>query len=870
MSNSTNMIYLKDYQPSAYEIDSIDLVFNLWDDKTVVKSTLQCRKNKAYPVAEAPLVLYGKNLILKSLNLNGQTLSEKQYQIEGETLTIPNVSEFFTLSIETEINPEKNTELSGLYRVKSLYCTQCEAQGFRRITYYPDRPDVMAKFTTTIYADKKTCPVLLSNGNCIATGQEGETRHWAKWEDPFKKPCYLFALVAGDLVAVEDHFVTCSNRLVTLKIYVDRENQDKCAHAMDALKKAMKWDEETYGREYDLDIYMIVAVNDFNMGAMENKGLNVFNSKYILARPETATDADYQYIDAVVGHEYFHNWSGNRVTCRDWFQLSLKEGFTVFRDHHFSADVSKSPVSLIENVTHLRTQQFAEDASPMAHPVRPESYIEINNFYTSTVYEKGSEVIRMLKTLLGWETFRRGTDFYFEKYDGQAVTTEEFVSAMEVVSGQDLSQFRLWYSQAGTPVIDVIEAYNESNKTYQLTLKQSCPPTPLQPIKQPMVIPIALGLLNKEGQELLPKTEVFVLKTPEETFSFPNMSSRPYVSILRGFSAPVKIRSSLDEEQLAFLLAHDSDPFNRWEAGQKYAELVLWKCVDDHQAKRPLQVNDAWLKANAAILNDKTLNPALKAEILTLPSLNYLVGLKTPADIDALYVARTFLREQLAQYLRPQLLEAYQANQTPGLYRYTPEDVASRRLKNLSLSYLMVLKDSAESVKICLHQWKSANNMTDSLAVLSALSNWAGPEREQVLSEFYEKWQQDPLVLDKWFRIQAFSELPQTLSVVKKLMKHPAFEITNPNKVYSLIGGFSGNLPRFHDKSGEGYVFLADTILTLDPLNPQVAARMMNAFTRLKQYDPARQALMRTQLERLQAAPKLSKDIFEVITKCLA
>lgn len=868
-SNVASMIYLKDYQPPAYWVDNIDLIFDLQEGKTSVRSILHCRKNTFYTEA-MPLVLLGKKLTLKSLSLDGKSLSEKDFKLDSETLTIPIVPESFTIQIETEIVPEKNTELSGLYRAKTIYCTQCEAEGFRRITYYPDRPDVMAKFTTTIYANKQQYPVLLSNGNCVASGNEGVDRHWVKWEDPFKKPCYLFALVAGDLVAVEDHFVTLSKRLVTLKIFVERENQDKCQHAMEALKKSMRWDEETYGREYDLDIYMIVVVNDFNMGAMENKGLNIFNSKYILARPETATDFDYQHIDAVVGHEYFHNWSGNRVTCRDWFQLSLKEGLTVFREHQFSTDITKSPVSLIEQVRNLRGHQFAEDAGPMAHSVRPEAYMEINNFYTSTIYEKGAELIRMLQTLLGRETFRRGMDLYFERHDGQAVTTEDFVAAMESVSGQDFTQFRLWYSQAGTPEIDVLENYDESTKTYRLTLKQFCPPTPLQPEKLPFVIPIAVGLLGPDGQALLPKTEVLILKSKEETYTFSNIKVLPVLSILREFSAPIKIRSFMNEEQLAFLLAHDSDAFNRWEAGQKLVELLIWQCVEDHQANRKMQASKQWLNALQAILRDKKLAPALKAEMLTLPSLSYLVGLKTPANIDGLFAARTFLKEELAKYLETDLRESYHECLTPGPYEYTPEAVSKRQLKSLCLSYLLLLNDK-EYLKLCLKQWQTANNMTDSLAVLGALSNWQGPEREQVLNEFYEKWQQDPLVLDKWFRIHAASELPQTLSIVKKLTEHPAFSITNPNKVYSLIGAFSaGNLVRFHDKNGEGYAFLTDMIIKLDLLNPQVAARMMSALTRWKQFDVERQALMRKQLERLQVVSNLSKDVFEVVTKCLA
>lgn len=859
-------IYLKDYQPPLFQIVSIDLKFDLFDDKTLVQSTLLCKKlNKDQQL----LVLHGEKLLLRTIKLDDRVLSVNEYQVDSKSLSIFNVPEQFHLEITTEIYPDKNTELAGLFCSKALFCTQCESEGFRRITYYLDRPDVMSKFTTTICADKQRYPVLLSNGNPIARGNAAGERHWVKWEDPFLKPCYLFALVAGDLVSIEDYFVTFSGRLVTLKIFVERENLDKCQHAMEALKKSMRWDENTYGREYDLDIYMIVAVNDFNMGAMENKGLNIFNSKYILARPETATDFDYQHIDAVVGHEYFHNWSGNRVTCRDWFQLSLKEGLTVFREHHFSNDISESPVSLIENVRTLRSHQFVEDSSPMAHSVRPESYMEINNFYTMTVYEKGAELIRMLKILLGWETFRRGMDLYFERHDGQAVTTDDFVAAMETASNQDLTQFKLWYQQAGTPEITVLERYDENSKTYSLTLKQFCPPTPNHPIKKPMVIPVAVGLLDKAGNNILPKTEVLVLREKEQTFNFPNISAEPVLSLLREFSAPVKIHAEITDEQLAFLLAHDSDDFNKWDSGQKLTERLIWKLVADYQSKQPLKVSQLWLEAHRAILIDPSLNVALKSEILTLPSVSYLLELGQSSDIDAIFAVRTFLKKSLAQNLKELFLVLYQAHTSSNRYAYTPSAVAARGLKNSCLGYLVLAADTT-GIDLCMNQWKTANNMTDALAVLTVLSNWIGIERQTVLDQFYEHWKHDTLVLDKWFRVQALSELPDTLAVVKGLMQHPAFEITNPNKVYSLIGAFSGNLVHFHDKSGAGYTFLADVVLQLDKLNPQVASRMVRAFTSWKRFDTERQGKMRTQLERIKNQKNLSGDVFEIVSKCLA
>lgn len=868
--NQPKTIYLKDYQPPHYWVDSIDLIFDINDAETEVKSTLCLRRNTGVAQDNTPLILQGEELELKEVILNGKTLEENHFELTSDALIIHAVPETFTLEITNVIHPDKNTALSGLFRSNALYCTQCEAEGFRRITFYPDRPDVMAKFTTTIIADTEQYPVLLSNGNPIEKGLLANNRHWIKWEDPFKKPCYLFALVAGNLVAIEDHFVTRSGRLVTLKIFVEWENQDKCAHAMTALKKAMKWDEDTYGREYDLDIYMIVAVNDFNMGAMENKGLNIFNAKYILARPETATDADFQHVDIVVGHEYFHNWSGNRVTCRDWFQLSLKEGLTVFREHEFMHDISQSEVSTIEHAMGLRSHQFAEDAGPMAHPVRPDSYVEINNFYTSTVYEKGAEVIKMLKILLGFETFRKGMDLYFERFDGQAVTIEDFVACHEFVSKRDLTQFKLWYSQAGTPEIDVKEHYDSKTQTYTLTLQQDCPPTPHQPTKKPMHIPVAMGLLNAQGDDLLAnKTQILNLTEKEQSFSFPNLTEKPVLSLLRGFSAPVKLKSSQTNEQLAFLLAHDSDDFNRWEAGQILSTRIIFAMVEDLQKGKTLTLNRAWWKAYEAMLLDKKMNTALKGEMLILPSTSYLVELMDVADTDNIFLAKKFLRREISKKAKAILLEQYRDNLSLERYHYSTESAAKRFLKNLSLSILME-NPVKDNMALCMKQWQAANNMTDSLAVLGVLADIDCKEREQVLEEFYYHWQHNPLILNKWFRIQASSTLPNTLECVEKLMQHPAFDITNPNKVYALIGAFSGNMLRFHDKNGKGYTFLADRILQLDPINPQVASRMMSAFTRWRKFDKDRQAKMRVELERIQKTAKLSTDVFEIVTKCLA
>lgn len=865
--NQPKVTYLKDYQPPHYWIDKVDLIFDLEKDKTLVQSVLHCRRNNDIANASTPLILDGDTLKLKSLKLDGKELAPDQYSVTEEHLTISKVPEQFILEIETEIYPDKNTALSGLYEVKGLYATQCEAEGFRRITYYLDRPDVLAKFTTTIRANKKTCPVLLSNGNCVEKDELDNERHWVKWEDPFKKPCYLFALVAGDLVALQDHYLTKNKRLVTLKIFIEPENQDKCKHAMEALKKSMRWDEETYGREYDLDIYMIVAVNDFNMGAMENKGLNIFNSKYILARPETATDTDYFLIDAVVGHEYFHNWTGNRITCRDWFQLSLKEGLTVFREHHFSQDVSKSPISLIENAKYLRTTQFREDSGPLAHPVRPDSYIEINNFYTTTIYEKGAEVIRMLKTLLGWETFRKGMDLYFEKFDGQAVTIEDFVSTMEIVSKRDLTQFRLWYSQAGTPELTLEQKYNPEKKLFSLILSQFCPKTPMQDHKESMHIPIALGLLNSDGQEILPTT-LLELKAPTQTFEFENIQAEPLVSILRDFSAPVKIKTLQSIQELSFLMRHDKNEFNRWDSAQKLTIQLIFSLVEDKNNPKNQTLLTLWLDAMEFILLDKSMNPALKAEMLSLPSLQELILLRKEIDIDALYAARNAVKMELVKKLSNILKVVYLNNETLGQYHYEPEAVAKRKLKNTCLSLLMTIYNS-ETAQLCMSQWKKANNMTDALGVLHALANTDCKEREALLQAFYDKWQYDTNVLDKWFRIQAGSELLNTLEVVKKLMDSPQFSLKNPNKVYALLGAFSANLIRFHESSGIAYQFLADVIIQLDAINPQISARIVNAFTNFRSFDKMRQSKMETELKRIMVSPNLSKDVYEIASKCL-
>ncbi len=873
-------VYLKDYRPPDYLVHTVNLQFDLGETRTRVKSLLVITSNHDRSKGARPLVLDGRNLVLKSVALNGGPLGPGDYSVDAESLTIPSAPENVTLEIETEINPRENTELSGLYMSGDMFCTQCEAEGFRRITYYLDQPDVMARFFITVVAEKKKYPVLLSNGNPEGAGDLKDGRHFVKWHDPFPKPSYLFALVAGDLAHIEDKFTTMSGRDVTLRIYVQHHNKDKCDHAMASLKKAMKWDEETYGREYDLDLFMIVATDDFNMGAMENKGLNIFNSKYVLARPETATDGDYQGIEGVVAHEYFHNWSGDRVTCRDWFQLSLKEGFTVFRDQHYMEDVTSRGVKRIGDVNILRTHQFREDAGPMAHPVRPESYVEINNFYTLTVYNKGAEVIRMMRTLLGPAGFRKGTDLYFSRHDGQAVTIDDFVKAMEDANGVDFSRFKLWYSQAGTPEIHVSRSYDPGAKRFTLTLRQTCPPTPGQPEKKPFHIPLAVGLLGNDGKDLplqlegedaaVLGTRVLQLKKSEETFVFTGIPQEPVPSLLRGFSAPVKLRMDVSDRERLFLMANDGDEFNRWDAGQQLAVTRIMAIVRDCQRGKALSLDRAFIDAFKKTLKSDMPDRAFQAYALTLPSETYLADFMDVIDPTAIHEARRFAVTTLARELKDIFRNVYAGNVETGPYRIDRESISRRSLKNLCLAYLTELNDG-DGRKLCIEQYRTANNMTDTMAALVSLANNDCPEREEALAAFYEKWKNDPLVLDKWLSIQATSRLADTLETVKALTKHPAFNIKNPNKVRALIGAFAqANPVRFHDPAGAGYEFLADYVIAIDPMNPQIAARLVSAFTLWRKYDVTRQALMKAQLERILNTPKLSKDVYEIASKSLA
>ena len=878
------VIHLKDYKAPEYLIDETHLTFELFEDHTLVHAQLIMRRNPVHGGGLPALVLDGQQLELVRAALDDEPLQAGDYQIDAGSLTVQPRAAQFTLDTTVKIHPETNTALEGLYKSGKMFCTQCEAEGFRKITYYLDRPDVMSIFTTTVIAEQHRYPVLLSNGNPVGSGPAEDGRHWATWEDPFMKPAYLFALVAGDLWCVEDTFTRQSGRDVTLRIYVEPENIDKCDHAMVSLKKSMRWDEEVYGREYDLDIFMIVAVNDFNMGAMENKGLNIFNSSCVLARAETATDAAHQRVEAVVAHEYFHNWSGNRVTCRDWFQLSLKEGFTVFRDAEFSADMNSRTVKRIEDVAYLRTHQFAEDAGPMAHPVRPDSFIEISNFYTLTVYEKGSEVVRMVRTLLGAEGFRQGSDLYFERHDGQAVTTDDFIKAMEDANGVDLTQFKRWYSQAGTPRLEVSDAYDEAARTYSLTFRQSCPPTPDKAEKLPFVIPVELGLLDAQGNDLplqlagessaVGSTRVLSVTEAEQTFVFQGIEARPLPSLLRGFSAPVKLSFPYDRDQLMFLMQHDSDGFNRWEAGQQLAVQVLQELIGQHQLGQALQLDPRLLKALDTVLGDTSLDAAMVAEMLSLPGEGYLTEISQEADVDAIHAAREFARRQIAEHLFEPLWTRYQANRAVSrntAYVASAEHFARRSLQNIALSYLM-LSAKPQVLEATLEQFEQCDNMTERLTALAVLVNSPfEAERAKALESFAEHFKDNPLVMDQWFSVQAASTLPGGLARVKALMQHPAFTLKNPNKVRAVVGAFAGqNLVNFHAADGSGYRFLADLVIELNALNPQIASRQLAPLTRWRKYDAARQALMKGELERILAAGELSSDVYEVVSKSLA
>lgn len=877
-------IYRKDYQAPDFWIEQTNLVFELEQEYTTVTSTLHLRRNSQSSSLTSGLQLHGDNLDLLSISLDGRELDSGEYELNDTGLHLYQLPDQCELTSVTRIDPANNTTLEGLYRSRTMYCTQCEAEGFRRIAYYLDRPDVMSVFTVTIIADKKQCPVLLSNGNLEASGDgEQPGKHWARWHDPFPKPSYLFALVAGELAMTESQFVTASGREVCLRIYVEAKDLDKCDFAMQSLIDAMRWDEQKYGREYDLDIFNIVAVDDFNMGAMENKSLNIFNTACVLAKPETTTDKAFQQVQAVVAHEYFHNWSGNRVTCRDWFQLSLKEGFTVFRDAQFSADMGSPTVKRVEDVSLLRTMQFAEDAGPMAHPVRPDSYIEISNFYTVTIYEKGAEVVRMLHQLLGEEGFRRGSDLYFQRHDGQAVTCEDFVRAMEDANNCSLSLFRNWYSQAGTPELHVEGHYDSESRCYTLDVSQSCPPTPGQADKLPFHIPLKLSLFGDAGALALRlqgeataseqadnTVRVLDITERQHRFIFTDIPEAPIPSLLRDFSAPVKLHFSYSRQQLAYLMQYDTDGFCRWDASQQFAIQVLQELITQFQQQQTPKLDSQFVEAYRTLLRDQQLDPAMVALMLTLPSVELLIEMTDQVDIEAIYQARDFLRREVAQQLYDEFLQCYSQLNQQQTYLPSPQQIAQRSLKNCVLSWLT---DSAKPLVATMlqQQFTDSDNMTDQLAAFRCLLNSDfATARQQAVARFYQQWHQEPLVLNQWFMAQAVSDRDDALQLVKQLTKHAAFDIKNPNKVRALIGSFCRlNLRNFHAADGSGYIFLADQILILDGLNPQIAARLVSCFSSWRKFPPAQQQIIRQQLDRILQKETLSPDVYELASKTL-
>ena len=869
-------IYRKDYTAYPWDIDQLDLHFDIGLEATVVRAEMEFQLVDAGS-APQDIVLNGSDLELVSITLNGRVLTADDYVVEGETLTIPAAPLKCVLQTEVRIHPASNSALEGLYLSGEFLLTQCEAQGFRKITWFPDRPDVMTTYRVTLEAEKSGFPVLLSNGNQADSGELPGGRHWVCWHDPFPKPSYLFALVAGDLALVEDHFTTRSGRDVSLRIYVEADNLDRCDHAMESLINSMRWDEERFDLEYDLDIYHIVATNDFNMGAMENKSLNIFNSKYVLARPDTATDADYQGIEGVIGHEYFHNWTGNRVTCQDWFQLTLKEGLTVFRDEEFSADMQSRAVKRIRVVRDLRSRQFPEDDGPMAHPIRPDHYIEINNFYTATVYQKGAAIIRMYHTLLGESGFQKGMKLYFERHDGEAVTCDDFLAAMADANGVNLDRFGRWYSQSGTPQVFVSDHYDAATQKYTLTLKQLTPPTHEQKDKQALVLPFALGLLSVDGGELpvqledetevVSGTRLLIMDETQQQFTFINIPQAPVPSLFRDYSAPVKIFFDYSPEQLATLIAYDSDAFVRWDAAQRMAQNAILEQVHQRANGAKMKLDSSLIKAFRGILSDHQADPALLAEAMTLPAEDYLADQMDVVDVDGIHAVRKFVKKGLANELITLLTERYSALNDGQPYQKSATAMARRSLKNICLSYLLET-DAGES--LALAQLEASDNMTDTLAAMQGLVLVGSSLAEQALSEFEAKWQTDALVMDKWFIMQAIKPGKETVNSVRKLMEHPAFSIQNPNKVRALIGVFAMLNPTgFHAADGSGYGFHADRVIELDGLNPQIAARMASAFNRWKRYDEGRKALMMAELQRIASVPGLSGDVSEIVNNAL-
>ncbi len=873
-------IYLSDYRVPDFVIDKTYLDVKITDSVTTVTATLHMQRNPEAATAVEDLVLHGRALELAHVYLDGVELHHPQFALTDETLTVFAVPDSFVLRNIVHIYTQNNTSLEGLYISSKMYCTQCEAEGFRKITYYLDRPDVMSIFTTRIEADSAKYPVLLSNGNPVAQGSDDIGTHWVEWHDPFRKPAYLFALVAGDLQVRDDSFTTMSGRNVAIKLYVEPKDLDKCDHALDSLKRSMRWDEDTYGREYDLDIFMIVAVDDFNMGAMENKGLNIFNTSCVLANPLTTTDLGFQRVEAVVAHEYFHNWSGNRVTCRDWFQLSLKEGFTVYRDSEFSADMGSRAVKRIEDVSLLRTVQFAEDAGPLAHPVRPASYMEISNFYTVTIYEKGAEVVRMINTLIGPEMFRKGSDLYFERHDGCAVTCDDFVQAMADVSGRDFSQFKHWYSQAGTPKVNASGCYDAKTKTFTLTLTQSCAPTPGQSQKAPFLIPVTTALIGDKGEivatcnGVTASEWVLELTEAEQQFVFEGVDIAPVPSLLRGFSAPVNLAYPYSQQELATLITRDGDAFNRWEAVQQFALQIIHSLLADYAANRPLTLGKDFVSAIANLLSNADIDPALLAKTVVLPTEAYIAETCDIVDVHAIHAVRNFMRCELSKSFSQQWLALYQTYSSKGAYSADHQSIGRRSLANVALGYLTADNETAD-VGLAYKQFELADNMTDQYSALSCLVNSAAAQQQGIaakaLAAFYEQWKHEPLVVNMWLSIQAAESTEGALSRVKALLKHPAFDAKNPNKLRSVIAVFAGQNPtQFHAVDGEGYRFLADQVIALNSVNPQIASRLAVPLTKWRKYPSHSQQQMKAELQRILDTDKLSKDIYEIVSKGLA
>jgi aminopeptidase N len=871
---------LKDYRPPAYLVDHVDLDVALDPERTEVKARLKVRRNPAAGAAGKALVLDGEQLALTHIALDGKPLAAGDYKLDAAALTIPKVpGRAFTLELTTVINPDANKALQGLYRSRSVFCTQCEAEGFRRITFFPDRPDVLATYTCRIEADAATVPVLLANGNPVESGRVGSGRHFAVWHDPHPKPCYLFALVGGDLSPISSTFTTASGRKVDLNIYVEHGKEARAEWAMDALKRSMRWDEKRFGREYDLDVFNIVAVSDFNMGAMENKGLNIFNDRLILASPDTATDSNFESIESVVAHEYFHNWTGNRITCRDWFQLCLKEGLTVYRDQEFSADERSRTVQRIVDVRQLRATQFTEDAGPLAHPVRPESYIEINNFYTATVYEKGAELVRMIETILGRDDFRRGMDLYFKRHDGQAATIEDFLKCFEDASKRDLSHFKLWYSQAGTPELVAALSYDKAKKQAELKIEQVLPPTPGESRKKPLHIPVRLGLIGGNGQEIPLKRDtgetiadgVLHVTKRSQTFRFADVPSPPVPSILRGFSAPVNLTINLADRDLEFLMAHDQDLFNRWQAANTYATRTLVDMVKGlRKGERSTARATAFVKALGAAVGHGDLEPAYRAELLKLPSQADIAReIGRNVDPGLIFRAHRQLLKVAGTTLGPMLEDVYVEMRATGPFSPDAQSAGRRALRNAALTLLSARGTAADEARLADHFFK-ASNMTDEAHSLMLLAAKSGAVREKALAHFFERWKDDHLVIDIWFGAQATSPLRSALGQVKALTRHPLFSLTAPNKVRALIGVFAAQNPvQFHRADGAGYEFVARQVLAIDRFNPSIAARMLGAFRIWHALEAGRRAAAKRVLQGIAKTPDLSRDVYEIVTKML-